>query len=345
MSTMFTAAANPNRRNALRQSLRLVALETRSILPDIMSQLPNFDITTSSAHSLENLSPLDPHNCPRFKLPEGDEEVGRKGTRMRVYDQDNFDAALQLQLNTTVSSVSFPDSISPNDKLKLEETPATDSSANPKLNSSPASSANVKPVAVLNLASEMRPGGGWLNGALAQEEALCYRSSLSLSLHPEYYPIPPLSALYSPSVVIIRSSMSDGHTLLWPEKSVEELDVVSVITLAALRRPMVNREGKYVKEEDRRIMKSKMRAILRVAVHQGHTKVVLGALGCGAFGNPSQEVANCFLEIFGEEEFQGGWWEEVVFAVLDNAGLGQARGKEGVGNFGVFYRALDGVVV
>lgn len=77
----------------------------------------------------------------------------------------------------------------------------------------------------------------------------------------------------------------------------------------------------------------------------GHTKLVLGALGCGVFANPPGDVARCFLEVLRETEFQGGWWQEVAFAVLDNVKGGEEGGKEGKGNFGVFYRGLHGKVV
>lgn len=91
--------------------------------------------------------------------------------------------------------------------------------------------------------------------------------------------------------------------------------------------------------------KVKIRGVLRLAVLKGHSKIVLGALGCGAFDNPPEDVACCFVEVFGEEEFEDkGWFEDVVFAVIDNV-RGEGGGRRGGGNYGIFFRALDGLVV
>ena len=198
-----------------------------------------------------------------------------------------------------------------------------------------------RPVAVLNLASERSPGGGWQKGALAQEECLCYRSSLYLSLSDTIYPLPSLGAIHSPNVLLIRDSMTNGHFLLTPQ-SPHNLPTVSVISAAALRRPPLSDDGLTFKHVvARAVTKKKIRLVLRVAANKGHTKLVLGALGCGVFANPPKEVAQCFLEVFQEPEFQGGWWEEVVFAVLDNV-KGADGGKDGKGNFGQFCQVLHG---
>ncbi|KAF2466847.1 uncharacterized protein BDR25DRAFT_306041 [Lindgomyces ingoldianus] len=330
-----------------RNQLRGIASETRSLLPTILSQLDSWNTTASSLHHKRTLTQLDPKDCPGYRLPEDDPEAGTRGTRIRVYDQDTFDAALDLQPGFTFSSLSPPMNKSAPTSVTQSEDSTLDPAAIATQTTEPSTSKNPmipKPVAILNLASERHPGGGWLNGALAQEEALCFRSSLSVTLHEHYYPIPALGAIYSPLVLLIREAMSRGHGLIWPDTPAQNLPVTAVITMAALRRPELTRDGTYRYAQDKDMMKNKIRVILRVAVHQGHSKLVLGALGCGAFGNPPREVAQCFLEVFQEHEFQGGWWEDVVFAILDNARKEQG-GKDGVGNFGFFYRALDGTLV
>lgn len=200
-----------------------------------------------------------------------------------------------------------------------------------------------KPVLVLNMANAYHSGGGWLHGTLAQEEALCYRSSLSFTLKHRYYPIPEAGGIYSPTVVVIRESMTQGYNLLGLSKP-DELPVLSVVSVAAINGPKVFKDAAgdevYKDRKDREVMKEKMRVVLRIAAVNGHRALVLGALGCGAFGNPRGEVVACWKEIFSEQEFQGGWWESVVFAVME-----PGEDRDGNGNFGVFWRGLDGLLV
>lgn len=194
------------------------------------------------------------------------------------------------------------------------------------------------PICILNLANDLRGGGGWWKGALAQEEALCYRTSLSFTLKIRYYPLPQLGAIYSPSVVVIRESLASGHKLLDLNRPAE-LPILSAISVAALRNPALTDSvpPKYLHVGDREIMKEKMRGVLRIAVSQRHRRLVLGALGCGAFGNPAGEVAACWAEVFGEDEFSVGWFERVVFAVLEDG--------RGARNFAVFQQVLGGLAL
>lgn len=197
-----------------------------------------------------------------------------------------------------------------------------------------------KPVAVLNMANATHAGGGWKYGALAQEEALCYRTSLSKTLHYKHYPIPEDAAVYSPTVMIIRESMSSGHDLL-DFRDPRQLDVISVISCAAVCQPLLKKDAQgsqtYRDQKDVKLMKEKMRVVLRTAIRNKHRQIVLGAFGCGAFGNPNHVVALMWSEVLQETEFQGGYWEDLVFAVLDGKLIGS--------NFQVFHSVLDGMLV
>jgi uncharacterized protein (TIGR02452 family) len=333
--------------------LKLTADETKEVLPEVLCKVPsNFKAEWSTLESMyhKDGAALPRDRCPGVKKP----------CIIEVLNMDSFDAAIKLEPDHTVrkhSSKKKANVEGENDKpatvsnanvdtlMKDVATPK-DAQDNPQAPEAkkPFEDEYVRPVAVLNLASERSPGGGWQKGALAQEECLCYRSSLYLSLDKSFYPLPSLAAIYSPNVVIIRTAMSDGHQLL---DSIHPIDLpaLSVISVAALREPPLSDDGKTFKNIGARAhTKNNIRLILRVAARHGHTKLVLGALGCGVYSNPPREVAHCFLEVLRETEFQGGWFEKIVFAVLDNV-RGPDGGKDGTGNFGEFYRVLHGQVL
>ncbi len=293
--------SNNNLRGSRRAELSSVASETRTVLPDILKQLPDIHAAKSEALLLDSLPPLKASDCPK-------RTVSGK-TTIRIVNEDTFNAAISLASSKAPTSGR---------------------------------------VAVLNMASHAHPGGGWLRGALAQEEALCYRSSLSLSLHRRYYPWKQRMGVYTPDVVVIRSDMPSGHKLLMPDVAAQDLPVVSVLSIAALCRPQTKTiaehtlDGKTIRRQvyadpaARALTKAKMRVCLRMAASRGHGLLVLGALGCGAFLNPKEEVAKCWLEVLREAEFQGGWWEEIVFAVFDS---------RNEGNFQAFEQILGGLEV
>ena len=197
------------------------------------------------------------------------------------------------------------------------------------------------PVCILNLANAETPGGGFRHGAMAQEEALCYRSSLYLTLKRKYYPIPDKAAIYSPSILIVRENASTHELLDFRDPS--QLPVLSVVGAAAICQPELVRSRStgrptYKHGEDRALTAEKMRVILRSTIRRRHRQIILGAMGCGAFGNPNDEVAALWSRVLQEPEFSGGWWKDVVFAVFDTQ---PAPGS----NYQVFFDQLDGLSV
>ena len=175
-------------------------------------------------------------------------------------------------------------------------------------------------VGVLNMASALRPGGGVLNGAVAQEESICMRSTLYPSLKESFYRIPENSAIYSPDIVVFRNS--DQQDL--PKAEWFYVDVISV---AAVREPDVVMRTKnglnrmvYELEQDYELMLMKARLIMQIAKQKQISHLVLGALGCGVFRNPPEEVARIFERvIYGDRKRPGVVGiEEIVFAIYDD---------------------------
>jgi uncharacterized protein (TIGR02452 family) len=163
--------------------------------------------------------------------------------------------------------------------------------------------------AALNFANGIHPGGGFLGGARAQEEALCRSSALYETLvgDPMYAyhaarPRPDSSdwVIYSPDVPVFRSD--DGAELSQPW-------LLSFLTSAA---PVADALGQ---PESGDLLQRRIFRVLDVSVACGHDAVVLGAWGCGAFGNDPHRTARDFRTAL-ETEF-AGHFSDVVFAITD----------------------------
>jgi uncharacterized protein (TIGR02452 family) len=167
-------------------------------------------------------------------------------------------------------------------------------------------------VAILNMASPLRPGGGVLTGATSQEENLCGRTTLYPSLREEFYRLPDVGGVYTPDVLVVRGDEGE----LPPSQRF----FVDVVTAAMLRMPNV--EGGVYEDKDREMVVRKMRAVMRMARGHGVDGLVLGAWGCGAYGNPVGEVARAWRSVLcGKKDrgVHGEGWDglEVVFAIKD----------------------------
>ncbi|GAA1456629.1 TIGR02452 family protein [Nocardiopsis exhalans] len=172
-------------------------------------------------------------------------------------------------------------------------------------------------VAALNFASARKPGGGVVNGAKAQEESLARASALydSLIRCPEFYDhhVANRSLLYtdrviwSPSVPVYRDDRAG-----WLPEAV----AVDFLTAAAPNLRMIERNQPELRLLVPEALDRRARAVLAVAAHHGAKRLVLGAWGCGVFGNRPAAVAAAFGKHLLDGEF-AGVFERVVFAVLD----------------------------
>lgn len=169
----------------------------------------------------------------------------------------------------------------------------------------------------LNFASARNPGGGWLSGAQAQEESLGRASGLvaciegdemyqrHLRLRDALYTN---SAIYSPEVPVFRD---DYNNLL------DQPYLLSFITAPAVNAAVVLQRDSSRRKEVYETMRVRIQRVLSIAAMHQHTALILGAWGCGVFGNDPLTIAKLFQEALSGPF--AGVFDEVVFAILDSS--------------------------
>lgn len=180
---------------------------------------------------------------------------------------------------------------------------------------------NSNRVLVLNFANPINPGGGVRIGAKAQEEDLCRRSTLLYALESKaaskYYN-------YNKS----RRSLSKSNTImLHPNVEVfkneagillEKPEQIAVVTCAA---PIATSfEDLESKKQYEKIFYLRILSLLICAAFYEYDYLILGAWGCGAFGNDPKIVAELFRKAIYDESINGFKicknFKRIDFAVL-----------------------------
>lgn len=171
---------------------------------------------------------------------------------------------------------------------------------------------------LLNFASARNVGGGFLNGARAQEEDLMRCSGLYACVREQtaYYAAnrEQDSMLYtdhlihSPGVPFFRLQNRD---------LLEEPYLCGVIT-----GPAPNAGQARMRDADAgpavvAALRQRAWMVLALAEAQGHGALLLGAWGCGVFLNDPAEVARAFADGLRSDRFRGAF-RRVVFAVYDH---------------------------
>ena len=174
-------------------------------------------------------------------------------------------------------------------------------------------------VAVLNFANPVNPGGGVTRGARAQEEDLCRCSSLYPCLcdgrvADAYYgyhralraPEGSDRLIYTRDVPVFKEGDPVPQLL-----AMQDWFNVDIITCAAPYLPGMTGVKPAPLQE---LFKRRIRCILEAAIDNRAEVLILGAFGCGAFGNPPSIVAPAFREVLAEERYLRAF-TEIVFAV------------------------------
>lgn len=192
---------------------------------------------------------------------------------------------------------------------------------------------NAAPFALLNFASARNPGGGFLNGAKAQEEDICRCSGLypCLIRCMEYYDANRAQesllytdyAIYSRNVPFFRIK-STGDFLREPF-------VASVITAPAPNSaPFLKANPGQIDLLTSTFLR-RWEIVLCMARANKIRRLLLGAWGCGAFGGDPRMAATTAKQAIAKF---GSAFDEIVFAI-------PSAGKESLDNHNVFKAILD----
>lgn len=223
------------------------------------------------------------------------------GTRLYRPEQ------LQTLLQSAASEQSF--------KLVVEVTDETTQIAAQRLTQLD----GINDVVLLNFASARNPGGGFINGAKAQEEDLSRCSGLypCLLTQPTYYDenrkhdsyLYTDHIIYSPNVPFFRTAS---------ENLLDYLFFASIITAPAPNAGVFLSHQPENNLEVLDALKRRAGMVLSVARDNNHRNLILGAWGCGVFRNDPEQVADVFGDWLESSSFQG-CFDRVVFAVYHTA--------------------------
>lgn len=172
---------------------------------------------------------------------------------------------------------------------------------------------------VMNYANAHHVGGGFLLGANAQEEALCRCSTLYASIKSDA-----AAEMYRYNNTHLSSTESD-YMLLSQNVAVFRDDRCELLPkpfpVGVITAPAPNRRGAAVFASAKAIEETflrRIRIVLRVAAKYGYRDLILGAWGCGAFGNDPKLVAGCFRTALTEQN-TGALFDHVCFAVYGSS--------------------------
>jgi uncharacterized protein (TIGR02452 family) len=154
-------------------------------------------------------------------------------------------------------------------------------------------------IGLLNFASAKNPGGGFLSGAQAQEEALARSSGLYpclLSQMAQFYEPNRTnrSSLYldaaicSPEVPFFKSDTGD----YWPEPY-----LATVVTAPAPNTGAIANNQPQDLPQVLPTLASRAAMVLHLFAVSGVETVILGAWGCGVFRNDPRQVAQTFARL------------------------------------------------
>lgn len=165
-------------------------------------------------------------------------------------------------------------------------------------------------LAALNFASFKHPGGKFLNGSSAQEESLCHASTLYNIL------LGFKGSFYNQNRNILNCSLYQDKSIYTPDVIFDVNGVLAkcdIITCAAPNKKSAEKYHNVPEDEINTALISRIYHVLITAYLEGVDTLILGAFGCGVFGNDPYEVAVIF-KTFLALNFKN-CFKKVVFAI------------------------------
>lgn len=148
-------------------------------------------------------------------------------------------------------------------------------------------------VAMLNFASYKNPGGAFLNGSKAQEECLCHESFLYNVLdafRKSYYA---WNNEHKNKALYLNRALFTPGVVFNHDRVMFKCDV---ITCAAPNKSTAQKYQNVSDGENTKVLKSRIKFVLDIAKDNSIETLILGAYGCGVFGQDAMEVASIFKE-------------------------------------------------
>lgn len=181
-------------------------------------------------------------------------------------------------------------------------------------------------IGILNFASAKHPGGGFKTGAQAQEESIARSSTLYPSLaspaaelfyqlhrHDPQAGYYSHAMIYSPNVLLLRDD--DGQ---WLRPICADVLTSPAVNTKVVKQSLLGRlapKSEMAKVE--RVMRERAARALYAFERSGVRHLVLGAWGCGVFGNDVRMVAGVWADLLAKDgaRFKRSF-DRIVFAIL-----------------------------
>jgi uncharacterized protein (TIGR02452 family) len=182
---------------------------------------------------------------------------------------------------------------------------------------------------VLNMAYNLKPGGGYMKGFASQEASLFKRTNLVQCLDESFYPLNE-DSLYTPNAYVIRNS--DDTMMINPKQ-------MSFISISPYK---CNKSTDYMGTnmlipKIANIVYNRIEHIFETAKKFNHDCIILSAFGCGVYTNPPEHIALIFKSVIESNKYNHHF-KKIIFAIIDDT---NSKTNSIVGNHTAFKNAFN----